>query len=57
MESKHFIELMEAFEKEYPLDKTFDRRKHLPALHLEIFKYEQLRRIADSLEKIADKKK
>jgi len=56
MESKHFIELMRAFEKEYPLDGTFDKRKYIPQLHLDIYKYEQLRRIADSLEVIAKKK-
>jgi len=58
-ETNDFYEMFKAFSERYPLDMVFDRMSsnRAPLPRLEIYKYRELRRIADALELIAGKKK
>ncbi len=53
-----YAKMWKAFSEQFPIDVVFDRAgAKIPQNRLRIYEYHQLKRIADLLEKLVDKKK
>jgi hypothetical protein len=55
--NRSFEAMKQAFEEHFPLDECLAVNRYALQSRLEVFKYFELRRIADALEKLAEGKK